>query len=178
MDRSSGDVACDSYNKHKRDVEMLVELGVQFYRFSLSWSRLLPDGFANKVSQDGLRYYNALINDLLAANITPSITLYHWDLPQNLQELGGWANPMMAEYFADYAEVAFEAFGDRVKTWLTFNEPWVVCVEGYGTKGKAPALDMSGIADYLCAHNLLKAHAEAYHLYDDNFRPTQKGKFD
>lgn len=156
---------------------MLVELGVQFYRFSLSWSRLLPDGFGNRVSQDGLRYYNELINDLLAANITPSITLYHWDLPQPLQELGGWASPMMAEYFTDYAEIAFEAFGDRVKTWLTFNEPWVVCIEGYGGKGKAPALGMSGIADYLCAHNLLKAHAAAYHLYDDVFRPTQRGKF-
>lgn len=175
-DRSNGDVACDSYNQHKRDVEMLQELGVDYYRFSISWSRILPDGFSNRLSQDGIAYYDSLINDLLVANITPFVTLYHWDLPQRLQDLGGWSNPMMAEYFLDFAEVAFEAFGDRIQNWLTFNEPWVVCLQGYGGVGKAPALNMSGIAEYLCAHHLIKAHAMAYHLYDDVYRHTQGGK--
>ncbi|XP_077302259.1 myrosinase 1-like [Arctopsyche grandis] len=175
-DRSNGDVACDSYNQHKRDVEMLKQLGVDYYRFSISWSRILPDGFSNRLSQDGIAYYDSLINDLLVANITPFATLYHWDLPQRLQDLGGWSNPMMADYFLDFAEVVFEAFGDRVQNWLTFNEPWVVCLQGYGGVGKAPALNMSGIAEYLCAHNLIKAHAMAYHLYDDVYRPLQGGR--
>ncbi|XP_077298459.1 myrosinase 1-like [Arctopsyche grandis] len=175
-DRSNGDVACDSYNQHKRDVEMLKELGVDFYRFSISWSRILPEGFSNRLSQDGIAYYDSLINDLIQANITPSITLYHWDLPQNLQDLGGWANPLMVDYFIDFAEVAFEAFGDRVKTWITFNEPWVVCIEGYGGVTKAPALGISGIAEYMCAHTILKAHAKAYHLYDEVYRPIQNGR--
>lgn len=174
-DKSNGDLACDSYNQHKRDVEMLKELGVDFYRFSISWSRILPNGFSNKISQDGIAYYDSLIDDLIEANIKPYITLYHWDLPQNLQDLGGWTNPMMIDYFTDFAEVAFEAFGDRIKTWITFNEPWVVSIEGYGGVDKAPALGMSGVADYLCAHNIIKSHAKAYHLYDDKYRSTQKG---
>ncbi|XP_077295396.1 myrosinase 1-like [Arctopsyche grandis] len=175
-DKSNGDFACDSYNQHKRDVEMVKELGVDFYRFSISWSRILPNGFSNKISQDGIAYYDSLIDDLLEANIKPYITLYHWDLPQSLQDLGGWTNPMMVDYFTDFAEVAFEAFGDRVKTWITFNEPWVVCIEGYGGISKAPALGMNGIAEYICAHNILKSHAKAYHLYDDLYRSTQKGR--
>ncbi|XP_077288602.1 myrosinase 1-like [Arctopsyche grandis] len=175
-DRSNGDLACDSYNQHKRDIEMVKELGVDYYRFSISWTRILPDGFSNRLSQDGIVYYDTLINDLIAANITPFVTIYHWDLPQRLQDLGGWTNPMMADFFTDFAKVAFEAFGDRVKSWLTFNEPWVVCLEGYGSVTKAPALGMTGIAEYMCAHNLLKAHAKAYHLYDDVYRPIQKGR--
>ncbi|XP_077302569.1 myrosinase 1-like [Arctopsyche grandis] len=175
-DGSNGDVACDSYNQHKRDVEMLKELGVDFYRFSISWSRILPDGFSNKISQDGIAYYDSLINDLIAANITPFVTIYHWDLPQRLQDLGGWTNPLIADYYTDFAEVAFEAFGDRVKNWLTFNEPWVVCLQGYGQHAKAPGVGMNGIGEYICGHNLLKSHAKAYHLYDDVYRPIQMGR--
>ncbi|XP_077295390.1 myrosinase 1-like [Arctopsyche grandis] len=175
-DGSNADVACDSYHQHKRDVEMLKELGVDYYRFSISWTRILPDGFSNRLSQDGIAYYDTLINDLLAANITPYVTIYHWDHPQCLQDLGGWANPMMVDYYTDFAEVAFEAFGDRVKHWLTFNEPFVICNQWNGMTAKTPSVGMSGIADYLCGHNLLKAHAKTYHLYDDVYRPTQKGR--
>lgn len=176
IDKTNGDVACNSYNLHKRDVEMLTELGVDFYRFSLSWSRILPTGFSEKISEDGLKYYNAIIDNLLEANVTPIVTIYHWDLPKSLQELGGWTSPLMADYFADFANVVFEAFGDRVKTWLTFNEPLVFCQQGYGGMGKAPALNLTGVGEYLSAHTVLKAHAKVYHLYDENFRPVQKGK--
>lgn len=177
-DGSNGDLACDSYNNYKRDVEMLKELGVDFYRFSISWSRLLPSGFANKVSKDGLEYYNNLINELIENNIRPVVTLYHWDLPQKLQDLGGWTNPAMVEYFEDYAGAAFDAFGDRVKEWLTFNEPKDICLLGYGADVRAPLLNIKGVADYMCAHNLLKSHAKAYHLYQDNYKAEQKGKFE
>lgn len=89
----------------------------------MSWSRLLPSGHVNNINQDGVRYYSQLIDSLLAVNITPMVTLYHWDLPQPLMELGGWPNPLMTLYFMDYAKFAFKTFGDRVKMWITFNEP-------------------------------------------------------
>lgn len=178
-DNSNADVSCDSYHLYKRDVEILKELGVDFYRFSISWSRLLPTGLSNKISRDGLKYYNNLINELIKNNITPMVTLCHWENPQVLQKIGGWTNPQMAEYFEDYARVVFENFGDRVKEWITFNEPHIMCTYGYGkmydTKRLAPGLGLNGVGEYLCVHNILKAHAKAYHLYDDVFRRKQKG---
>ncbi|XP_077293359.1 myrosinase 1-like [Arctopsyche grandis] len=175
-DGSNADVACDSYHLYKRDADMLVELGVDFYRFSISWSRLLPNGFSNKVSQDGLRYYNNLIDELLSRNITPFATLYHWDLPQKLQDLGGWTNPIIVNYFEDYARVAFESFGNRVKNWITINEIPQICTNGYAKDIYAPQVMSSGIGDYLCGHNALLSHARVWHLYNDTFRPTQKGR--
>jgi beta-glucosidase/6-phospho-beta-glucosidase/beta-galactosidase len=173
-------VACDSYHKYKRDVEMLVELGVDFYRFSISWSRILPKGFSNEVNQDGIDYYNNLIDEMLKYNIKPMITLFHWDTPQVLQEMGGWTNPLIIDYFEDYARIAFENFGDRVKDWITFNEPYNMCLFGYGSRNGfvvfAPDLNIHGIAEYECTHNVIKAHAKTYHLYKDKFKPTQHGK--
>lgn len=156
---------------------MLQSLGVDFYRFSISWPRLLPTGFSNNINKDGVAYYNNLINALIARNVTPMATLYHWDLPQRLQDLGGWSNPHIVEYFSDYARTAFNLFADRVSIWTTFNEPMQTCLEGYGLANRAPALNHHGIGEYLCTHYLLLSHARAYHIYDKEFRPKYKGDF-
>ncbi|KAG6445892.1 myrosinase 1 [Manduca sexta] len=176
VDMSNGDVAADSYHNYARDIEMMRELGIDVYRFSLSWSRLLPSGFADNINEAGIAYYNRLIDELLKYNITPMVTLYHWDLPQKLQELGGFANPLLGNWFEDYARVVFRSFGDRVKLWITFNEPREICLDGYGSDNKAPFLNAAGIADYICAKHLVIAHAKAYRLYVNEFKSTQKGK--
>lgn len=170
-------MACDSYHKWQEDVSILKDLGVDFYRFSLSWTRILPSGFSNDINQAGITYYNNLINALLDNNIEPCITLYHWDLPQSLQDLGGWPNEKLVKYFEDFADVAFRNFGDRVKTWITFNEPLEICQNGYGKGEFAPRVSSSGIGDYLCSRTILLAHAAVYHLYDIKYRPNQNGKF-
>lgn len=175
-DMSNGDIACDSYHKLDEDIALIEELGVDYYRFSISWPRILPKGYSYYVNEAGIAYYNRLIDGLLAKGIEPMVTLYHWDLPQVFQDLGGWPNELIADYFEDYAKVVFDNFGDRVKYWLTFNEPYNFCYHGYGIQMKAPALNMSGIADYLCAHTVLKAHARVYHLYNTTYKDTQRGK--
>ncbi|XP_075992520.1 myrosinase 1-like [Anticarsia gemmatalis] len=174
-DCSNGDIADNSYYLYKRDVEMMRELGIKFYRFSLSWPRILPTSFPDEINEAGVQYYNNLIDELLKYNIEPMITLYHWDLPQKLQELGGWTNPFIVDWFGDYARIAYRLFGDRVKYWMTINEPYQVCYQGYGDVTKAPRLNMKGIAEYMCGKNLLMAHARAYHIYDDEFRSSQNG---
>ncbi|KAK4882989.1 hypothetical protein RN001_006308 [Aquatica leii] len=176
QDKSNGDIACDSYHLWKTDVQLLKNLGVHFYRFSLSWSRLLPNGLNNRINYDGVHYYNNLIDELLKYNIEPVVTLYHWDLPQGIQNIGGWPNIATADYFMDYAKVAFDLFGDRVKTWITFNEPIEICVSGYGGGDKAPRIIYPGISDYLCGKTILIAHAKVYHLYNNYYRAKQRGK--
>lgn len=174
-DRTNGDIACDSYHLWRQDIELLKYLGVNYYRFSLSWPRLLPTGLTNKINPDGVRYYNDLINELLANNIEPLVTIFHWDLPQPLQEFGGWANPQIADYFQDYAEIVFRLFGDRVKKWITINEPSSICVDIY-RGDSAPIIFSDGIGTYLCGKTLLLAHAKAYRIYDHLFRSKQGGK--
>ncbi|KAJ8709807.1 hypothetical protein PYW08_009811 [Mythimna loreyi] len=175
-DKSNGDIAADSYHNYKRDVEMMRELGLNAYRFSLSWARVLPTGITNQVNPAGINFYNNYINEMLKYNITPIVTLYHWDLPQKLQELGGFVNPLITQWFEDYARVVFENFGDRVKKFMTFNEPREICYEGYGSTTKAPMANSTAMGTYKCAKNLVVAHAKAFHLYDKEFRPTQKGE--
>lgn len=150
---------------------------MDFYRFSLSWSRILPSGYVNKINPDGVRYYNELIDGLLQRNITPMVTLYHWDLPQPLQEFGGWPNEELVNFYEDYARIVFSLFGDRVKNWITFNEPIQVCSMGYGSGDLAPGYNSSGIGEYQCGRTLILAHARAYHLYEREFKSTQKGIF-
>lgn len=174
-DCSNGDIADNSYHLYKRDVEMMRELGIHYYRFSLSWPRILPTSFPDQINEAGVQYYNNLIDELLKYNIEPMITLYHWDLPQKLQELGGWSNPHMIDWFSDYARIAYQLFGDRVKYWITINEPYQVCNQGYGDTVKAPRLNIKGVGEYMCSKNLLLAHAKAYHIYDEEFRSSQGG---
>ncbi|KAL1376185.1 hypothetical protein pipiens_004483 [Culex pipiens pipiens] len=170
-DGSSGDVACDSYHQWRRDVQMVKELGVDVYRFSLSWSRILPNGTVDFVNQPGIEYYSSLVDELLANGITPMVTLYHFELPQALQDLGGWQNPIIVERFRDFADVVFERLGDRVKHWITFNEPAYFC------ESEVIMLEEfePGVSNYICGHHLLQAHAEAVRLYRDSYKPLQHG---
>ena len=170
----TGEVACDHYHLYKEDIALMAKLGVQAYRFSISWSRIIPNGYG-EVNQKGIAFYSDLIDTLLEYGITPWITLYHWDLPVALQlEQDGWLNPKIADHFAAYARVCFEAFGDRVKYWLTINEPWVVAILGHGQGVFAPGRT-SKDEPYLAAHHLLLAHAKAVDVYRKEFAP-QNGK--
>ncbi|XP_012263240.2 myrosinase 1-like [Athalia rosae] len=172
----NGDVACDSYHKYEEDIQSVANLGVDFYRFSISWSRILPTGFVNKINPEGVQYYNNLINGLIARGIEPAVTIYNWDLPQPIQELGGFLSEQFVEHYVDYARVLFENFGDRVKTWFTFSDPLTICRDGYGGGGLPPSIESSGMGDYVSGQNLLKAHAKAYRLYHECFRSEQKGR--
>ncbi|CAK1590862.1 unnamed protein product [Parnassius mnemosyne] len=173
---ANGDVACNSYYNWMDDVEIATELGLHFYRFSISWPRLLPSGFIDKISEDGKNYYNKVIDALLLNGIKPVVTLYHWDLPQRLQNLGGWTNPYIADWFADYSRVAYTLFGDRVKTWITINEPVVICDLSYNSGAFAPGIKDPELGNYLCSKNILLAHAKAWRIYDEEFKPKYHGK--
>ncbi|KAL0901709.1 hypothetical protein ABMA27_006894 [Loxostege sticticalis] len=175
-DGSNADVAADSYHLYKRDAEMVQELGVDIYRFSISWPRILPTGLTNQINPLGIQYYSNLIDELLKRDIIPMVTIYHWDLPQKLQDIGGWTNAHIVDYYTDYANILFKNFGSRVKYWVTFNEPMQTCLEGYGGTYRAPALNRHGIAEYLCTHNLLKAHASVFHLFNETYRPVFGGQ--
>ncbi|XP_063805268.1 lactase/phlorizin hydrolase-like [Pseudophryne corroboree] len=174
-DDSNGDVACNSYYRVEEDIEMIKSLKVSSYRFSISWSRVLPDGTRNYVNEPGLNYYIRLIDGLLAAGITPQVTLYHWDLPQALENFGGWENETIVEWFKDYADVLFERLGDKVKFWITLNEPFIIAYLGYGVGAFAPGSFSPGEGVYVVGHNMIKAHAEVWHLYNDKYRATQRG---
>jgi len=175
-DNGTGDVACDSYNQWQTDVQMLKDLGVQHYRFSIAWTRILPNGFADTVNPLGVAYYKNLIKALKENDIEPMVSIFHWDTPQTLQDLGGFLNSSFADWFEDYARVAFENFGDDVKYWFTFNEPKTYCNGGYGYAYNPPRIPSEGLLEYVCAHNLLRAHARAYRVYDREFRNRQKGQ--
>ena len=135
----TGDVACDQYHRFKEDIALMKELGLRGYRFSISWPRIFPNG-KGAVNQKGLDYYNRLVDELLANGITPFPTLYHWDLPQALQDDGGWANREIVGHFTKYAETCIGALGDRVKSWMVFNEPWVFSFLGYAVGFHAPGI--------------------------------------
>lgn len=172
----TGDVACDSYHKYKEDVAILKELGFKVYRFSISWPRILPDGTPTKINQAGIDYYLNLIKELKAAGIEPLITLYHWDLPQHLLELGGWLNPRLADYFGDFARICYENFGEYVKYWITLNEPGTTCTQGYEYGSHAPGLKLPGEGVHQCTYVSLLAHAKAYRIYEKEFKEKQGGK--
>ena len=135
----TGDVACDHYHRWPEDVALMRELGVRAYRLSTAWPRILPEG-RGRVNDKGIEFYDRLVDALMAAGIEPWICLYHWDLPQALQDRGGWQNRDTAAWFADYAHVTARRLGDRVKYWATFNEPNCACVKGYGDGGHAPGI--------------------------------------
>ncbi len=160
---AEADVACDHYRRWREDVALMRELGLTAYRFSLSWSRILPTG-RGRVNPAGLDFYRQLVDALLEGGIQPAITLHHWDLPAALDDLGGWRNPDSAQWFADYAEVAFQALGDRVPMWATLNEPWVIAHDGFVTGVNAPGHRNLYEAP-IVSHHLLRAHGAAVQRY-------------
>ena len=152
----TGDVACDSYHRYPEDVALMASLGLQAYRFSISWPRVQPGG-SGQVNQKGLDYYRALLDELASNGIDAAVTLYHWDLPQELQDRGGWAVRSTAERFAEYACIMAEQLGDRVSRWITLNEPQVSADHGYRTGVHAPGLTDAAAAA-AATHHLLLAH--------------------
>lgn len=177
LDGSSGLVACDHYHRIEQDVKLMKDMGLKAYRFSISWPRILPRGTINVINREGIHFYNRLIDALLDADIEPYVTLYHWDLPQALQDkYEGWQSRHIISDFANYARVCFEHFGDRVKHWITINESWSVAVAGYNNHIMAPGHWMHPETEtYLVGHHLLLAHANAVHIYRQDFQRKQRG---
>jgi len=165
----TGDVACDHYHRYKEDVSLMKELGVQVYRFSISWPRVLPKG-KGEINEPGLDFYNHLVDELCEAGIEPFACLYHWDLPQALQDEGGWANPKIVRYFSDYAEIVARELGDRVKLWAIFNEPRCVAWLGHLKGIHAPGIKDPEVAIKV-SHNLMLTQGKAVQtlrdIYDD-----------
>lgn len=175
-DGSNADVGPYSYRFYEDDIKALKHLGAKAYRFSISWPRILPTGDIANINEPGIEYYNKLINLLLENNIQPVVTLHHYDFPHDLQKFGGFSNYITVKYFESFAKLVFDRFADRVKYWITFNEPYHACIEGYGRGVRTPLVKADGVGDYLCIHNKLKAHATVYHLYRKQFYNKYKGK--
>ncbi|KAA8522511.1 hypothetical protein F0562_013128 [Nyssa sinensis] len=205
-DCSNGMVAIDSYHRFKEDVSIMKKMGLDAYRFSISWSRLLPCGkLCGGVNKEGINFYNTFIDELIANGIEPFVTLFHWDLPQALEdEYGGFLSHRIIADYVDFADLCFWEFGDRVKHWATCNEPWTYTVCGYvrgsfapgrGTThstvslrsltalGRGSLLDTHictdgdpGTEPYIVAHNLLLCHAAAVEAYRSKYQTSQKGK--
>src|SRR6187402_595349 len=153
----NGDVACDHYHRYRDDVALMSDLGLQTYRFSTSWARVRPDG--GPVNAKGIDFYSRLVDELLEKNVLPWLTLYHWDLPQALQDKGGWTNRDTADLFTEYALDMHDALGDRVNVWTTLNEPWCSSFLSYTAGLHAPGHYSSG-EGMLASHHLLLAHGQ------------------
>ncbi|KAH1027671.1 hypothetical protein HUJ05_001136 [Dendroctonus ponderosae] len=212
--QENGDIACDSYHKWEEDVANAKALGLDFYRFSIAWTRILPNGTLNNINQQGIDYYLNLIKALKAEGIEPMITIYHWDMPQHIYELGGLLNTQFVDYFGDFARLVYQNYApyvkycnklyykasrvtsfvatDRInlnntgtnkvkqyevgkKLRFTINEPTLVCNGGYGSGFMAPGLHLIGDGIYQCGYVLLQAHARAYRIYEEEFKPLYHG---
>lgn len=174
----TGDVACDHYHRFRDDVRLMKKLGLKAYRFSISWPRLIPEG-EGAVNAEGAKFYSELIDELLAAGIQPWVTLYHWDLPSALEaKFGGWLGRKedIVPAFGGYARTCFSLFGDRVKNWITLNEPWCSSALGYANGEHAPGHnEAAGTEPYIAGHNMLLSHAEAVRIYRTEFKAEQRG---
>ena len=160
----TGDVACDQYHRFEEDIALMAQLGIGAYRFSIAWPRILPEG-GGAVNQQGLDHYRRVVESLNRHGITPVATLYHWDLPQALEDLGGWANRDTASRFAEYAAIVHGALAGEIPTWITINEPWVAAWLGYGTGVHAPGKADDALA-LAASHHLLLAHGLAVEAMD------------
>lgn len=160
--QQNGEVACDHFHRYPEDVQLMADLGIQSYRFSFAWPRLFPE--EGKFNLDGLEFYKRLLDELEAKGITPVATIYHWDLPTWIQDKGGWTNRETVDHFVQYAKVLLEAFGGRIKSWITHNEPWCAAFLGYGFGVHAP-----GHTDWnealIASHHLLLSHGKTVEFY-------------
>lgn len=186
LDFSNAEIAVDQYHRYKTDVDLMKDMGMDAYRFSISWSRIFPNG-TGEPNPEGISHYNSVIDALLEKGLQPYVTLYHWDLPQSLEDrYDGWLNGQIVEDFEHYARTCFKAFGDRVKHWITFNEPHGFSIQGYDTGLQAPGRcsilshllcrkGKSSTEPYIVAHNILLSHAAAFHTYKCHFKAKQGG---
>ncbi|XP_062162271.1 beta-glucosidase 40-like [Alnus glutinosa] len=186
IDFSNADVAVDHFHRYNEDIQLMKDMGMDAYRFSIAWSRIFPNG-SGEINQAGVDHYNKLINALLAKGIEPYVTLYHWDLPQVLEDkYNGWLNPRIINDFATYADTCFQKFGDRVKNWITFNEPHTFAVQGYDVGLQAPGrcsillhlfcrAGNSETEPYIVAHNVLLSHATVTDIYRTKYKSKQRG---
>ena len=159
-DSHTGDIACDHYHRYEEDVRIMSDIGLNSYRFSISWPRVLPDG-TGRVNDQGLDFYDRLVDALLAHNITPWVTLFHWDFPYKLFMQGGWLNPAVVDWFGEYTGIIAAKLGDRVSNWLTINEPQIVIHLGHSTGEHAPGVSYSLPDQVIATHHLLCAHGRA-----------------
>ncbi|KAL6643472.1 hypothetical protein ACP70R_018238 [Stipagrostis hirtigluma subsp. patula] len=182
-DNSTANVTVDEYHRYMDDVDNMVRVGFDAYRFSISWSRIFPSG-TGKINKDGVDYYHRLIDYMLANHITPYVVLYHYDLPQVLQDqYNGWLSPRIVSDFEKFADFCFKTYGDRVKNWFTINEPRMMAVHGY-SDGFFPPGRCTGCKNggnsatepYIAAHHLLLSHAAAVNTYREKYKAHQKGK--
>nr|AYK02732.1 beta-glucosidase 2 [Lamium galeobdolon] len=186
-DKSSGDVANDFYHRYKEDVQIMKYLGLDAFRLSISWPRILPHGKLSRgVNKEGIAFYNNVINELLAKGITPFVTIFHWDLPQALEdEYRGFLSPLIVDDFVDFANICFKEFGDRIKYWITVNEPFTFINGGYDggfignlAPGRCSKCSQGNSATepYIAGHHLLLSHAATVQLYNHKYKATQKGE--
>lgn len=168
---TNGDVAADHYHRYEEDVALMAEMGMNSYRFSIAWSRILPTG-DGEINQAGIKFYSDLIDELIKYNIEPMITLFHWDLPQPLEESGGWESKRTLDAFQKYAEACFDAYGDRVKLWATFNEAIVFISSGYLTGCFPPEVKNPARAIQV-THNVNVCHAKAVLAFKERFSSTE-----
>ncbi|KAK2746478.1 hypothetical protein FQN57_003104 [Myotisia sp. PD_48] len=185
---ASGDIACDHYHRYEEDFDLLSKYGAKAYRLSLSWTRIIPLGGRNDpINEEGILFYNKLIDSLLKRGITPWVTLHHWDSPQALHDrYGGWLNSEESQAdFENYARICYDRFGDRVKYWITFNEPWIMSIFGYATGGNAPgrssinpqaSVGNTATEPWIVGKTLIMCHARAAALYNKQFKQKQSGQ--
>ena len=171
----TGDIACDHYHLWPEDLKLLENLGVNSYRFSISWPRILPTGKEKKPNQKGLDFYSRLVDNLLEKEITPFVTLNHWDIPQGLEDDGGWVDRMMVDAFVEYSYHVSKSLGDRVTYWITHNEPWCVSHIGYIDGHKPPGLKNKWAKSLSAAHHLLLSHGMALPEIRNNVKDAQVG---
>ncbi|EYB83408.1 hypothetical protein Y032_0336g2888 [Ancylostoma ceylanicum] len=184
-DNSSPSQSCDAYYHCKEDVQLLKELNVSHYRFSICWTRILPNGTISNVNEKGIAFYRSLIEELKANGIEPIAVLFHADYPFELYQRGGWLNPECIQWYLDFCRLCFERFGDLVKYWISFNEipmhAWCAVTKVEGQPHHSPDTIEHSCPKrkipYVAAHNMLLAHARAYRTYEKDFKKTQNGKF-